>query len=129
MRLSPGLKVSDLNNPLIKETIAKSFRDVAEKYQGGAPDKLSPYGAYDKSSQSWFWSIPMHEGDRIVMKPFIYFKDEKGQDVVITPSRNGKFGPIINVLYDKDGLIYLNTKDNYYKQNNTQKGGTNGKGI
>lgn len=118
------LSVKDLDDPMMIQQIAKSFRDVETKYGNSVPRELSMYGNYDSASKSWLWVVPVHKGDDIIAVPFIYRKDSDGNDLVFIPSRKGNFSTIINELYQNKNLIYNNTRDIYSRLIPKQKAET-----
>lgn len=113
-----GLTVSDLKDPSVMKVVAKTFSDIAKEHKSAVPYPLDRYGSYDASSEKWFWAIPIHDGDKVVIKPFIYYKNhDTNEDVLLTPSRNGKYSPIINITYNPKGTIFKNVRG-YYNNNN-----------
>lgn len=112
-----GLTVSDLKDPSVMKVVAKTFSDIAKDHKSAVPYPLDRYGSYDASSEKWFWAIPIHDGDKMVIKPFIYYKNhDTNEDVLLTPSRNGKYSPIINITYNPKGTIFKNVRG-YYNNN------------
>lgn len=112
-----ALTVSDLKDPSVMKVVAKTFSDIAKDHKHAAPYPLDRYGSYDASSEKWFWAIPMHDGDKVVIKPFIYYKNyDTNEDVLLTPSRNGKYNHVINLTYKPEGDIFKNVRR--YSNNN-----------
>ncbi len=104
------LSVDDLKYPGVRKQIAKSFRDISIRSEKGTPSALIPYGQYDSKGKSWLWVIPMHKGDDIIPMPFIYFRDDKDNDVLYIPSRKGGFNGIINNVYKKDSPVFKSVR-------------------